>query len=264
MEITLNNLELKKSICFFDLETTGLSLNDDRVIEIYIKKINSDKTTEILYSKVNPEGREIAPGAFEKNKVTLKDLENEPKFIEIAQKVFDFIQNCDLGGYNIIDFDIPMLLAEFNRCNIKWDYKSHKYIDVKRIYWKMESRTLEGTYKSFLNKELENAHQADSDVNATIEILDAQILKYKETLPNTVEDLNNFVVDSTYMDLSGKFIKDENKNILINFGKYQGLNVLEVYKKDPKYFEWIIRSDFSLDTKMFTEKLYEALKNKYK
>jgi len=259
MNNILNNFNFTNPICFFDLETTGLTINEDKIIEIYIKKINTDRTTEEFYSKINPEGKEIRLEAFGKHGIKLEDLENEPTFKEIATDVLDFISGCDLGGYNIVEFDIPLLMTEFDRVGINYNFRKVKIFDSKIIYWKMEPRTLEGAYYSFTGKQMENAHQASSDVNATIEIFEKQLEKYQ--LEPTPETIHNISIDSNFIDFSRKFEYDENRNIIITFGKYKGETVTDIYEYDPNYFNWILNSDFSLDTKKIVKKILKTLKN---
>jgi len=238
-------MKLTKPVVFFDVETTGLSLSEDRIIEISMIKYHPEDVTkmhdtESFYRKINPDGRPIAEGAFEKHGLSQENLAEEPKFAEVAQDIFDFIKDCDLGGYNCKRFDIPILIEEFLRVGIPINIKDFKIVDVFRILQKAEPRTLEATYKRFMGKDFENAHSAEADVLATIEVLKA--LQTEFNLPETSEELDEFTFkgDNT-LDLEYKLKKTDDGNIVFSFGKYKDTTVQQVYKIDPSYFDWIIQ-----------------------
>ena len=268
------NIKLDRPLCILDFETTGLSINSDRAIEVYVKKLQIDYYDQIkkigenayndknsFYYRINPE-KAIAEPAQLKHGIKDEDLLNCPTFKDISQKLLEFITDCDLCGYNLIEFDLPLLLAEFARCGINYNYKKAKILDPKVIYWKKEPRTLSGTYKTFIGKELENAHCAIDDVNATQEIMEAMLDKYQDTMNNDIEEIHKFIFDGL-IDLSGKFKKLENGSIVLTFGKHRDKNIFDVYKEDPKYFDWMAGSDMSLDTKIVAKQLGEYLKQKY-
>ena len=254
------NIQLEKPLVFFDLETTGLEISNDRIIEINMIKINPDGTREKYYSRVNPDGVPIAQGAFEKHGIKIEDLTDEPIFQEIAQDVHEFIKECDLGGYNLIKFDIPFLVNELLRCGIYWNPRSANVIDSYLIFAKLEPRTLEGAYRYYTKKELKNAHSAEADIEATMEILSEQITKYN--LPSMTKEIYGLIKEEKEnVDLSGKLKKDKDGKIVFTFGKHNGKSVVEVYKNDAGYFNWIIeKSEMPLETKYVFRKILEMLK----
>lgn len=254
------NTRLKRPIVFFDLETTGISITHDRIVEIAMKKINPDGTREEYKTYVNPT-IPIPQGAQDVHHISNDDVSDAPTFSTIAKEVNAWIAGCDLGGYNIIRFDIPILLEEFLRAGILWNYKEHKIIDVFKIYSVIEPRTLAGTYHRFTGKTLENAHSAQVDNDATIEIFEAQLEKYGDKIP---EDLDN-IADVKYpnekpnLDLAGKFIV-EDKTVLFNFGKYKGKSVKDIFNEDANYFMWMVdKGDFSNETKTYARKIHAKL-----
>lgn len=255
-----SKLKLERSLVLFDLESTGLELSSDRIIEINMIKINPDGTKESYYSRVNPDGVPISEGAYEKHKISLEDLKDEPTLQIIAKDIHDFIVDSDLGGYNIIRFDIPMLVNELLRCGIYWNPRGVNVLDSFVILTKQEPRNLEGAYTYYTGKKLENAHSAKADIDACIEILVKQIDKYgfsgsvKEIYDSIKEEKEN-------VDLAGKLKKDKDGKIIFSFGKHSGKSVVEVYKNDPNYFSWIIdKSEMPIETKYVFKKLVDMLK----
>jgi DNA polymerase-3 subunit epsilon len=254
--------QLEKPIVFFDVETTGLDISEDRIIEICAIKINPDKNKERFYSLINPEGKEISEGAQEKHQILPSDLEDEPTFKELADDILAFFKDCDLGGYNVGKFDIPMLNEEFLRCGKFFDVRNSKIIDPYVIVTKKEPRTLEGVYKHYTGKEMENAHKAEVDINATIEVFEKQTELYEDL--DNIQDIHKFSFgDRVVLDLSGKFKYDsETKNIKFNFGKWNGKTIEEVFRADKNYFHWIIeKSKMTRDTKLVASKLLKKLQN---
>jgi DNA polymerase-3 subunit epsilon len=254
------NIKLERSLVFFDLETTGLEIGKDRIIEIKMVKANPDGTEENYYSRVNPEGVPISEGAQEKHGIKIEDLKNEPIMQVIAKEVYDFIVDCDLGGYNLLRFDIPMLVNELLRCGVYWNPRGVNVLDSYLIYAKQEPRTLEGAYKYYTGNVLKDAHSASADIKATMEILEKQIEKYK--LSNSVKDIYESIKEEKEnVDLAGKLKKDKDGKVLFTFGKHNGKSVVEVYKSDPNYFSWIIdKSEMSIETKFVFKKILEMLK----
>jgi len=248
------NLNLKKPIVFFDLETTGVDVANDRIVEISLLKILPNGKEETKTMRVNP-GMPIPPQATEIHGISDKDVEDKPKFNELAKTIANYLEGCDLAGYNSNKFDIPLLAEEFLRADIDFDLKKLRFIDVQVIFHKMEQRTLSAAYKFYCEKDLNNAHSAEADTKATYEILKAQIDRYSE-LNNDMEELSKFSSHNNNADFAGRIVFDDNGNEVFNFGKYKGQKVETVLEKDPGYFSWMLNSDFPL----YTKKVLTAIK----
>ena len=253
-------MKLNKPIAFFDLETTGVNISTDRIIEICIVRVSPpDEKVEIKTFRVNP-GIPIPDQSSAIHGIYDKDVADKPAFAEIAQQVNQFMKDCDLGGFNSIRFDIPLLIEEFFRAGIEFDITKRKLIDSQRIFHLMEPRTLGAAYKFYCNKDLENAHSAEADTLATYYILKAQIEKYADkqvkdaegrvTVPikNDMHVLHEFSVGNM-VDLAGRMIMSDKGEELFNFGKYKGMKVKDTLAKDPMYYDWIMKGDFPQDTK---------------
>lgn len=252
-------MKLERPIVFFDVETTGLDLTNDRIIEIAMMKVINDQEEPILYTKrINPEGRQISPEATSKHGMTNDDLLSCPSFKEVAKEIYEFMEDCDLGGYNCKRFDIPILIEEFLRAGIPVSIRSFKIVDIYRILMKAEPRNLEGIYKRFTGKDLENAHSAEADIIATMEILKEMEKTFE--LPESTEGLHNFAFDEDEsIDLEGK-LKRKDGNIYFNFGKYRGKTIQEVHMIDSGYYDWIIdKSDMTRYTKSIFRNIVEIL-----
>ncbi len=247
-------LNLKNSLVFIDLETTGINVVNDRIVELSILKIDPNgKETSYTY-RVNP----TVPIPEETSKIHGiydEDIKDEPKFSEIAKNIAKILEGCDLAGYNSNKFDIPLLAEEFLRAEVDFDMKKRKFIDVQVIFHKMEQRTLIAAYKFYCKKELENAHSAEADVKATYEVLKAQLDKY-DNLENNIEYLNSFSSQTKNVDFIGRIIYNAQGKETFNFGKYKGKTVEEVLEKDPGYYGWILNSEFPL----YTKKVMTAIK----
>jgi DNA polymerase-3 subunit epsilon len=257
----IKGIVLKRPIVFLDLETTGLSLAKDRVIEICMIKVNVDGSRVTYYERIHPEDRPIAIEAKKKHGIDITDLENCPKFKDKAQEIFDFLKGCDLGGYNAKRYDIGMLAEEFSRCKMLWNPRKSVVVDPLEIITKMEPRTLEGTYYSLFGKKLENAHTAEADINATIDIFEKLVEKYG--LPSDIDDMDKMYMGNDrdkMVDLEGKMTRDEAENIIFTFGKYRDMKVEDVWKTDAKYFSWMLTGDFTADTKRIVKAIIEKLK----
>ncbi|MCL2098102.1 MAG: 3'-5' exonuclease [Bacteroidales bacterium] len=254
-------LNLKNPLVFFDVETTGLDIAVDRIIEISLLKVMPGGAEEQKTFRVNPV-IPISPSATAVHGITNADLAACPKFHEIAQTLANFMEGCDIVGYNSIKFDIPILAEEFLRADIKFDFRKRKLIDVQNIFHKMEQRTLSAAYKFYCDKELKDAHQAAADTYATYEILQSQLDRYA-TLENDVAKLSEFSAKIRTLDYAGRIALNEKDEAVINFGKYKGKLALEVLERDPGYYSWVMAGDFSLDTKrVFTElRLQSKTKN---
>lgn len=247
------NLELKKTIAFIDIETTGLNIASDRIIEISILKIHPDGKKEVKTRRINPE-MPISKESSEITGITDEDVKDEPTFKALAHSLYKFIEGCDLGGYNSIRFDIPILVEEFLRAEIDFDLKKIKQVDVQNIFHKMEKRTLEAAYKFYCNKSLDNAHSAEADISATWEILEAQLLKYEE-LEKNVTFLDAFSNFNRHVDTAGRIVYNDDNVEVFSFGKHKGVPVAEVFRKEPSYYSWMMNGDFPLHTKKIITEL---------
>jgi len=243
------NLNLTKPIVFFDLEATGLSVTNDRIVEIGIIKINTDGTEEKLTERINPE-IPIPKETTEIHGITNADVKDCPNFKTIGSEIAKFIGDSDLAGYNSNKFDIPLLLEEFIRAEIDFSMTSRRCVDVQNIFHKMEKRTLEAAYRFYCAKDLENAHSAEADIIATYEVLKAQLDKY-ETLENDIDFLAEFSQNSKnkVIDFSGRLAMNQNNEAVYNFGKHKNKTVAEILKKEPGYHAWMLNNDFPHYTK---------------
>ncbi len=241
------NLNLTKPLAFFDLETTGVNIGADRIVEISILKLMPDGTKQVKTKRVNP-GKPIPAEASKVHGIYDKDVENEPLFKEVADELLQFIGNADLAGYNSNKFDVPMLADEFIRADIDFDMKGRRLVDVQNIFHKMEQRTLSAAYKFYCNKEIENAHSAEADIIATYEVFEAQMNRY-ENLKQDVDFLHEFTRMNDNVDLGGRIVFNDKKQEVFNFGKHKGKTVVEVLAKEPSYYDWMMNGDFPAETK---------------
>ncbi|MDR2389839.1 MAG: 3'-5' exonuclease [Tannerellaceae bacterium] len=245
-------LNLKNPLIFFDLETTGVNLAKDRIIEISFIKVHPNGKEELKTRRINP-GMPIPPESTAIHGITDEEVKNCPTFKEIAKSLAAQIEGCDLAGFNSNRFDIPMLAEEFLRADVDIDLNRRKFVDVQTIFHKMEQRTLVAAYKFYCGKDLEKAHTAEADTQATYEVLKAQLDRYPE-LQNDINYLSQYSSFNNNVDFAGRIIYNEKKEEMINFGKYKGQLVTEVLKNDPSYYAWIMNGDFTLNTKkVFTE-----------
>ncbi len=240
-------LKLNKPIVFFDLETTGANVATDRVVEISMLKIHPDGREEIITQRVNPT-IPIHPQATAVHGITNEDVKDCPTFAKQAQLYYNFIKDCDLGGYNSNKFDVPVLVEEFLRAGVDIDMKNTKLLDVLVVFYKMEPRTLSAAYKFYCNKIMENAHSAEYDIKATYEILKAQLDRYTD-LQNDVPFLSEFTTQNNNVDFSGQIVYDDKSVEVFNFGKHKNKPVEDVFKQEPAYYSWMMNSDFPLYTK---------------
>lgn len=241
------NLNLKRPIAFFDIETTGINVATDRIVEITILKIYPDGKEDSKTFRVNPQVP-IPKAASEIHGIYDEDVKDKPAFPQLARTIVQILEGSDFAGYNSNKFDIPILAEEFLRADIDFDMGRHKFIDVQVIFYKMEQRTLSAAYRFYCNKELKNAHSSAADTFATFEILKAQLDKYPE-LENDIEFLSKFSSHNKNADFAGRIIYDENDVETFNFGKYKGKTVESVFQKDPSYYKWMMDGDFTLNTK---------------
>ena len=247
------NLKLYKPFCVFDLETTGINVSKDRIVEICILKVNPDASRESKTWLVNPE-MPIPKESTEVHGITDEKVKNAPTFKEIAPKILEMISGSDLGGFNSNRFDVPLLAEELLRAGLDFDLSKFKLVDAQTIYHKMEPRNLTAAYQFYCKKDLENAHSAEADVLATFEVLDAQVGHYDE-LPKEIAGLSDFSFHSKFADLAGMIHFDENEQEIFAFGKYKGQKVKEVFQKDLGYYGWIQNADFPLYTKKILTKI---------
>ena len=249
-------LKLKKPICFFDLETTGVNVSKDRIVEISILKVFPNGNKESFTWRVNPEMK-IPALTTAIHGISDEMVLNEPTFKELAPKVSELIKNSDLGGFNSNRFDIPLLAEELLRAEIDFDLKINKAVDVQTIFHKMEKRTLEAAYKFYCNKDLTNAHSAEADTMATYEVLKAQLDKY-DGLENDMDYLSKFSSHQNFADFAGFIGYNKEGQEIITFGKHKGKVIEDLFKTEPGYFSWIQNADFP----NYTKKVLRDLKNK--
>lgn len=252
------NLQLKRPIAFIDLETTGVNVGSDRIVEISILKINPDGSQVVKTEKVNP-GMPIPAESTAIHGISDADVKEAPLFKDLAKKLAIFLHDCDLGGYNSNKFDIPLLVEEFLRSGVQFSMKDRMAIDVQNIFHKMEQRTLKAAYKFYCEKELENAHSAEADIKATWEILEAQLEKYGDLNPE-VDFLSEFSRFHNSADLMGRLVYNDNKEIVFNFGKHKNRPAIEVFKEEPSYYFWMMNGDFPLSTKACITEIYNETK----
>ena len=251
------NLNLTKPIVFFDLETTGVNIATDRIVEISILKVFPNGNKESKTWLVNPE-MEIPKESSEIHGITNEQVVTEPTFKELAKKVNEMVAGCDLAGFNSNRFDIPLLAEELMRAGIDFDMKNRKAIDVQVIFHKKEQRTLGAGYQFYCGKELEGAHGAEADTNATYEILLAQLDKYPD-LENSVDALSEFSTHGERADFAGFILMNDEKQEIFSFGKYKGRTVEEVFIENPGYNNWIQNADFPLYTKKVLREIKERM-----
>jgi DNA polymerase III, epsilon subunit and related 3''-5'' exonucleases len=247
-------LNLKNPLIFFDLETTGINVASDRIIELSYLKVFPDDHEESKTIRINPE-MPIDPKATAIHGITNEDLKDCPTFKSIAQTLANTFEGCDFAGYNSNKFDLPLLAEEFLRCDVDFDLKKRKFIDVQVIFHKMEQRTLSAAYKFYCSKDLDNAHSAEADTRATYEVLQSQLERYHD-LDNDVDKLSDFSTQTRNVDFVGRIVLNEKNVEVFNFGKYKGMAVEEVFEKDPGYYGWMIGNDFPL----YTKKVLTAIK----
>ncbi len=266
-------LQLKNPLVFLDLETTGINIVTDRIVEIALVKINLDGSENEKDMRINPE-MHIPEESTKIHGISDEDVKDAPTFKEVAKSLARFIEGCDLGGFNSNRFDIPLLAEEFLRAGIDIDMKKRKFIDVQAIFHKMEKRTLAAAYKFYCKKELTNAHSAMVDTRATIQVLQSQLDMYKgveyednkgvKSVPivNDIDKLSEFSSYNRNVDFLGRIIYDENGVEVFNFGKNKGVPVEKVLLEQPGYFGWIMNGEFPLFTKKVLTNIKLRMKGK--
>ena len=264
-------LNLIKPIAFFDLESTGLDIATDRIVEISIIRINIDNSTEMITKRINPT-ISIPLASSKIHGIYDKDVIDCPPFKEVSHQLFQFINNCDLAGFNSNKFDVPLLAEEFLRAEVEFDLKNRKLIDVQNIFHTMEPRNLSAAYKFYCGKSIENAHSAEADTLATLEIFKAQLIHYENTeftdgkgnlykpIINDMNALSELTTRYKQADLSSRIVYNEKEEEIFNFGKHKGKTVKEVFEKEPSYYNWMMQGNFPLYTKRVITKIRLSMK----
>lgn len=252
-------LNLKIPLCFFDLETTGINITQDRIIEIAVIKVLPGGEVIRKNNLVNPTVP-ISPESTAIHGITNEDVAGKPTFKEIAKDYVKFFEGSDLAGFNILKFDVPILVEEFLRAGVEFDYSRKRLIDAQKIFHMMEKRTLSAAFKFYCGKEMLNAHSAEADTQATMDVLFAQIERYENQevtdglgnkvgiIKNDMDELNKLTA-TEMVDLAGRMVKNDKGEPVFNFGKHKNKPVLTVFKEEPSYYDWMMNGDFPLDTK---------------
>ena len=239
-------LRLTKPLAVIDLETTGINLSTDRIVEIAIVKIQPDGTKLVKRKLLNPE-MPISAVSVELHGITNEMVKDAPTFKQAANEIKQFLDNCDLSGYNSNRFDIPLLAEEFLRVGLEFNFNGRKLLDVQKIFHMMEQRTLSAAYRFYCNKNLDGAHGAEADASATWEILQAQLEKYPQ-LGDNIDSIIKAIGDDCIVDFARRMIMENGREIF-NFGKHKGRSVADVLKSEPQYYDWMMKGDFPMHTK---------------
>jgi DNA polymerase-3 subunit epsilon len=246
-------LKLKRPLVFFDLETTGTNVGSDRIVEASFLKLHIDGRRELKSWRINP-GIPIPPGATKIHGITDDDVKEAPKFADLAGELRSFLEHCDLGGYNILKFDLPLLAEEFARTGHEFEADSRSVIDVQNIFHKMEQRTLTAAYKFYCDKSIVKAHSAEADTLATFEVFMAQLSRY-DTLPCDIPALHTFCAAQRNVDLAGRIVFNETGVEIFNFGRFKGKPVAEIFRTEIGYYDWMMNGDFPSNTKTVITRL---------
>ena len=249
-------LNLQRPLVFFDLETTGVQITRDRIVEISIVKVHPNGERETKTRRINP-GMPIPPESTAVHGITDADVADCPTFAQVARSLYTWLEGCDIAGFNSNRFDVPMLIEEFLRAGVAVNFDDRYFVDVQTIFHKMERRTLEAAYKFYCDKTLENAHSAEADTLATVEVLEAQLDRYPEDLTNDIPALAEFSTHGKRVDFAGHLAYNDKEEIVINFGKYKGVPITEVFRKDSGYYNWVMGAQFPLETKRWFSHLYQ-------
>ncbi|MBO4571020.1 MAG: 3'-5' exonuclease [Bacteroidales bacterium] len=250
-------LNLRNPLLFFDIESTGLNVASDRIVEISIVKVSpgtpgEPNKVEVKTRRINPT-IPIPDDAKAIHGISDDDVRDCPTFRQIAKSLANWMKGCDIAGYNSLKFDIPLLAEEFLRAGVEFDFRKRKLIDVQNIFHKKEQRTLKAAYKFYCGRNLDNAHSAEADTMATYEVLEAQLDRYRDDeedpLRNDVDFLARYSIQNRFLDYAGRIILNDKDEPVFNFGKHKGRLVKEVLRTEPSYYDWMINGDFTLDTK---------------
>lgn len=253
----MSALQLTRPLAFIDLETTGTNVATDRIIEIAIVKVMPDRSVQNKVRRINP-GMPIPAVTTAIHGISDDDVKDMPLFKQVANELRQFMEHCDIAGYNSNRFDIPMLVEEFLRAGLTFEVDSRRFIDVQKIFHLMEKRTLSAAYKFYCDKDLINAHSAEADAIATYEILEAQLIRYESLLKPDVDALATFTKEDDYVDFARRIIM-QNGVEMFNFGKYKGRPVRDVLKAEPQYYDWMMKADFPLNTKQKLTDIYHSM-----
>lgn len=258
-------LNLKRPIIFFDLETTGINISYDRIVEISCIKVLPDGGEHSYTRRLNPE-MHIPEAATAVHHISDEDVKDAPTFAQIAPSLFQSFEGCDIAGFNSNKFDIPLLMAEFARAGFNFTLQGRNLVDVQTIYHRLEQRTLSAAYRFYCGKDLEGAHSALADTRATYEVLMAQLDKYPATeeFGNDMETLHKFSIQGGNIDLAGRFSRTPEGEVKFNFGKYRGQLVADVLRREPSYYNWMMQGDFAKDTKDILTEIYIKVKKEQK
>lgn len=241
------SLQLTRPLVIFDLETTGVNITTDRIVEIYLIRVNPDQSEKHWHSRFNP-GIPIPAEATRIHGISNEDVQHEPAFSQKAAEILQLFQDADIGGFNSTRFDLPLLIEELNRCGLILDLHKRQFADAQRVFHLMEPRNLAAAYRFYCNQELNDAHSAEADTKATWEIIKAQSTRYPE-LNGKIDQIHRFTGMEQQVDLANRLIKDEQGRETFNFGKFKGRVVAEVFEQEPSYYEWMMQGDFPADTK---------------
>ncbi len=251
-------LNLKSPIIFFDVETTGLNITTDKIVEISYIKVFPNGTEESKTIRLNPE-KHISEQSTAIHHITDDDVKDAPTFKMVAKELAKTFEGCDVAGFNSNRFDIPLLEEEFINAGIDIDLARRRFVDVQTIFHKMEQRNLVAAYKFYCGKNLDDAHSADADTRATYEVLKAQLDRYP-SLQNDVQFLSDFSTQNKNVDLAGRIIYNDKNEEVFNFGKYKGQAVAEVLKRDSGYYGWMMHGDFPQNTKKVLTRIFMRMK----
>jgi DNA polymerase-3 subunit epsilon len=248
-------LNLKRPIVFFDLETTGVNVATDRIVELSYIKVFPDGSEESKTMRINP-GMPIPPQTTAVHGISDEDVKDCPSFKDLAKELGRVFRDCDMAGFNSNKFDVPLLVEEFLRCGEDIDLRKTKFVDVQNIFHKMERRSLVAAYKFYCDKDLENAHSAMADTRATLEVLEAQLDRYTGELSNDVDFLSKFSTVTRNVDFAGRIVLNDKDEEVFNFGKHKGRRVADVLRAEPGYYSWMMQGDFPLDTKQTLTRIH--------
>lgn len=265
-------IQLDRDLVFFDVETTGLNVVRDRIVQIALVKLHRDGSPPAEFSTLVNPGIPISEEAMAVHGITPKELANKPSFRQLAQKIWDFIGDSDLAGYNSNRFDVPMLMEEFARVGMEFSLVKRRLIDVQRIFYKMEPRTLKAAYRLYCNAELTDAHDALADVKATLEVLKGQLARYEgkdlldedgnivpTPVKNDMQVLHDFTNDLNFLDATQKLRVQPDGKVVFNFGKYMGQPVMDILAKDKNYYFWMLEREFSSQFKQIIKQMMKDL-----
>lgn len=262
---------LKRDLCFFDVEATGLHVIRDRIIQIAIKKFFADGRPTATYVQLINPGIPISQEAMDLTGITPDLLRNKPTFAQVAKDIFEFISDADLAGYNSNRFDIPILMEELARAGFDFTLDGRRSIDVQRIFYRMEPRSLRAAHRFYCGEDMGNSHDALDDVEATVAVLKGQLMKYEGVdlvddeefieapVKNDMEALHDFTNDPRMLDVTQRLRYNDQGDVIFNFGRYLGRSVVEVFREDQDYYHWILKKEFSVQVKAIVKKIYKNI-----